>query len=95
MLGSHPLWLGCFFATAWQTQARTASNLPFFTEAALIAAWELWKIRNDKVFQRHDPSPTVWIANFKNQCFLQSLRFKDDLRSTFVYGLMHLVNPCM
>lgn len=25
-------------------------NVPFFMEAALIAAWELWKMRNDKVF---------------------------------------------
>lgn len=40
------------------TQARMAHNLPFFTEVALIAAWELWKMRNDKVFQRRDPSPS-------------------------------------
>jgi hypothetical protein len=31
--------------------ARTMNNLPFFTEAALIATWELWKLRNDRVFQ--------------------------------------------
>jgi hypothetical protein len=31
--------------------ARAVNNLPFFTEAALIATWELWKLRNDKVFQ--------------------------------------------
>jgi hypothetical protein len=62
-------------------------NVSFFTEASLIEAWELWKMRNDKVFQRHDPTPSVWLANFKNQCFLQSVRFKDDLRSSFCVWL--------
>ena len=61
-----------------------AHNLPFFTEATLIAAWKLWKMRNDKIFQRRQPSPSAWLANFKNQCLLQSIRFKDDLiRSSF------------
>jgi hypothetical protein len=61
--------------------------LPFFTEAALIGAWELWKLRNDKIFQRRDPTPVLWLANFKNQCFAQSVRFKDDLRSSFCFWL--------
>jgi hypothetical protein len=58
-------------------------NLPFFTEAALIATWELWKMRNDKVFQRQQLNPNVWLTNFKNQCYLRSVRFKDDMRSSF------------
>ena len=65
------------------TQARGAHNIPFFTEATLVATWELWKVRNDKIFQRRDPTPSIWLSNFKNQCKLQSIRFKDDLRSTF------------
>ena len=69
------------------TQARGAHNIPFFTEATLIAAWELWKVRNDKIFQRRDPAPTIWLSNFKNQCKLQFVRFKDDLRSTFCVWL--------
>jgi len=60
-----------------------AHNLPFFTEATLIAAWKLWKMRNDKIFQRRQPSPSAWLANFKNQCLPQSVGFKDDLRSSF------------
>jgi len=62
-------------------------NNPCFLEASLIAAWELWKLRNDKVFQRRDPSPSIWLCNFKNQCTLQILRFKDDLRSSFYVWL--------
>lgn len=59
----------------------------FPTEAMLIGAWELWKIRNDKVFQRHDPSVSRWLANFKSQSILQSVRFSDDLRSSFCFWL--------
>jgi hypothetical protein len=61
--------------------------LPFFSEAAMVAAWELWKLRNDKVFQRRNPSLQLWLSNFKNQCYLQSLRFKDDARSSFCVWL--------
>jgi hypothetical protein len=62
-------------------------NLPFFAEAVLIAAWELWKMRNDKVFQRRQPSLNAWLTKFKNQCHLQSVRFKDDLRLSFCVWL--------
>jgi hypothetical protein len=54
--------------------ASSTHNLEFFTEASLIAAWELWKVHNDKVFQRRDPSTAIWLANFKNQCITQSVR---------------------
>jgi hypothetical protein len=76
-------------------QARSTHAIPFFTEADLIAAWELWKLQNDKVFQRRDPTPAVWFSLFKSHCFLQSVRFKDDLRHLFIFGLMLSVNPCM
>lgn len=38
------------------SQATTSHPIPCFIEAVLIVAWELWKVRNDKVFQRHDPT---------------------------------------
>jgi hypothetical protein len=69
------------------TQARSSHAIPFFTEAVLIAAWELWKLRNDKVFQRRDPTLAIWLSNFKSQCLLQSVRFKDVLRSSFCIWL--------
>jgi hypothetical protein len=66
------------------TQARLSSNLPFFTEATLIAAWELWKLRNDKIFQRRAPTLALWLANFKNQGLLQSVCFRDDVWNVFL-----------
>jgi hypothetical protein len=68
-------------------RGKETHQLPFVMEAAAIAAWELWKLRNDKVFQRRDPTLVLWLANFKSQCLLQSLRFKEDLRSSFCFWL--------
>jgi hypothetical protein len=69
------------------TQVRSSHANPFFIEAVLIAAWELWKLCNDKVLQRRDPTPAIWLSNFKSQCFLQYARFKDDLWSSFCVWL--------
>lgn len=49
--------------------------------------WEIWKLRNDKVFNNGPAHIDVWFRNFKNHCLLQSLRFKDDLRSAFCFWL--------
>jgi hypothetical protein len=89
MLGDHQHSLGGIPTAVGQidTSEDDTQHIPFFTEAALITAWELWKMCNDKVFQRHKPSPTVWLSNFKNQCYLQFVRFKDDLRSSFCVWL--------
>ena len=58
-------------------------GLDFSMEAAMIAAWELWKIRNDRVFNRGNPTVSRRFCNFKNQCLLHTVRFKADLRSAF------------
>jgi hypothetical protein len=68
-------------------QARLSSNLPLFTEATLIAAWELWELCNDKVFQRRTPTPALWLANFESQGLLQSVQFKDEIRTSFCVWL--------
>jgi hypothetical protein len=56
-------------------------------EAVVTATWEIWKLRNDRVFNDGPVHVDIWFRNFKNQCLLQSLRFKDDLRSAFCFWL--------
>ena len=68
-------------------QARQVHNLPFFIEAFLIAAWDIWKLRNDRVFDRREPNHARWLSNFRNRCSLQSVRFKADLQSAFFFWL--------
>ena len=53
----------------------------------MIAAWEVWKLRNDKIFNRRSPSLHLWFCNFKNQCVSHSVRFKEDLKSSFCVWL--------
>jgi hypothetical protein len=62
-------------------------NVPYFMEIITIAAWEIWKIRNDKIFRNGRAHVNIWFSNFKSQCLLQSLRFKPDLRSGFCFWL--------
>lgn len=47
-------------------QAKQDCGLAFFTEASMIAAWELWKIRNDKIFDRRESTQDRWFCNFKS-----------------------------
>jgi len=68
-------------------QAATIHNIPCFTEAAIIASWELWKLRNDKVFLRRVPTLHLWFSNFKSQCLLQSCIFKEVLKTSFCVWL--------
>ena len=67
--------------------ARSQSNTGFFMEVVLIAAWEIWKTRNRKTFDNDRISLASWFVNFKAQCRLQSVRFKDDLWSSFCVWL--------
>jgi len=77
------LFFSCEFARSWHKllihwdvtqsllprifRARAQQNLPFFMEDVLIAAWELWKLQNDKVFEGRRPSHSLWFCNFKKQ----------------------------
>ncbi|KAG2583238.1 hypothetical protein PVAP13_6KG153706, partial [Panicum virgatum] len=54
--------------------AKNASSYSFFMELFLIAAWEIWKLRNSGA----RPTFHLWIVRFKEQVQLQLLRFKHD-----------------
>jgi hypothetical protein len=56
--------------------AKHRSGKDFFTEAALIAAWELWKIRNDRIFERHVICTNRWFSNFRINVFSSQLDSK-------------------
>ncbi|KAJ1255822.1 hypothetical protein BS78_K154600 [Paspalum vaginatum] len=69
------------------SHARTIHAVPMFIEVVLIAAWEIWKARNDKVFRQHSHNPSTWLNNFVSQCTLQSMRFTEDARTSFCVWL--------
>lgn len=61
-------------------RTKQQAGLPLFTEIFLIAAWELWKIRNRLVFDGIPASFPRWLQNFKDEAALQSHRLDDDDR---------------
>jgi hypothetical protein len=60
-------------------ETRQEHGMPFFIEATLIAALELWKLRNNKIFDRGLPSVNLWLSRFLAQCNAHLVRFKIDL----------------
>lgn len=62
-------------------------SLPFFMEIFLIAAWELWKIRNRLVFDGVQASFDRWLRNFRDEASLQSLRIKEADRAAILLWL--------
>jgi hypothetical protein len=59
---------------------RQLAGLPYFMEIFLIAAWELWKVRNRLVFDGILATYSTWLRNFKEEASLQAHRLKDDDR---------------
>jgi hypothetical protein len=66
--------------------ARSNFGKPFFFEAFAIAAWNIWKQRNTKIFDNVTPSVRSWIFSFKRDLFLLSYRMKDILFLPFQLG---------
>ena len=54
------------------------SNLPSFMEIFMIAAWEIWKLRNAVIFDGARPSFNLWAMRFRDQAQLQLHRFNND-----------------
>jgi len=68
-------------------RTRQVAGLPFFMEIFLLAAWELWKIRNRLVFDGVQACFHRWLHNFKEEAALQSCRVKDSDRALILLWL--------
>jgi hypothetical protein len=65
-------------------QAKTQSQNPFFMEFFIIAAWQIWKQRNNFIFDRGRPSFISWKSSFCEEARLQAHRFNDLKRLEFL-----------
>jgi len=52
-------------------RSRQLAGLPFFMELFLIAAWEIWKIRNRLVLDGIQVCFNRWLRHFKEEAALQ------------------------
>lgn len=71
-------------------RTRQLANNPCFTEIFLIAAWEIWKVRNRKIFDGVPATFARWLRNFKAEVALQSIRVRDDCKSLVLLWLESL-----
>jgi hypothetical protein len=63
MLGGHQFYMGESLDLLDRLiMGNTTHPLPFFIEAAMVAAWELWKLHNDKVFPKKRSYFTVVVV---------------------------------
>jgi hypothetical protein len=57
-----------------------ASQIPFFVAIFIIAAWEIWIVRNKKIFGNESVSVQLWTVKFKAQVLRQLHRVAEDDR---------------
>ena len=64
--------------------AKLQYHNPFFMETFIIAAWQIWKQRNNFIFDRGRPSFGSWKSSFCEEATLQAHRFSDEKCHVFL-----------
>uniref|UniRef100_A0A0A9HPG2 Uncharacterized protein n=1 Tax=Arundo donax TaxID=35708 RepID=A0A0A9HPG2_ARUDO len=49
-------------------------------EVFTIAAWEIWNLRNGKIFEQQQPTVQLWIVKFKEQVLLHLHRVSEGMK---------------
>jgi len=65
-------------------QAKQQFPNPYFMEIFTIAAWQIWKQRNNFIFDRGRPSLDSWKFSFSEEARLQAHRICDAKRPAFL-----------
>jgi hypothetical protein len=71
--------------------AKIQYQSPFFMEIFIIAAWQIWKQRNNFIFDRGRPSFDSWKSSFFEEAILQALRFSEQKRPEYLLCIDALV----
>jgi hypothetical protein len=60
--------------------ARQRFHKPFFMEVVVVACWNIWLIRNTKIFQNERPTFTRWKCKFVHDMTLLQYRIKQKYK---------------
>ena len=63
------------------SRARSDFKQPFFTEVIMLAAWNIWKQRNGKIFEAKRPSFAAWRREFVHDISMLVHRIKTKHQS--------------
>jgi hypothetical protein len=72
-------------------EARRSFNKPFFMEVMMVACWNIWIIRNGKIFRQEKPTFGKWKAHFIHDITLLQHRIKvkhKDALLSWIKGLL-------
>jgi hypothetical protein len=61
-------------------EARLNFNSKFFMEIFILGCWQIWKQRNDFIFNRSNPSFLAWKLGFLEEANLQANRLRENKR---------------
>jgi hypothetical protein len=65
------------------SEIRDNLNLPFSMEIIAIGAWSIWIVRNNKIFEDHNPRFNAWKAVFLQEMQMLSYRIKKKHAECF------------
>jgi hypothetical protein len=65
-------------------EARSRFHKPFFMEVLITACWNIWLIRNAKIFRGEKPTFARWKAKFVHDMLLLQHRIKDKHRQALL-----------
>jgi hypothetical protein len=72
-------------------EAKRSFNKPFFMEVMMVACWNIWIIRNGKIFRQEKPTFGKWKAHFIHDITLLQHRIKvkhKDALLSWIKGLL-------
>jgi hypothetical protein len=64
--------------------ARAHFAKPFFMEVLIVACWNIWLIKNGKIFNKERPSFTRWRCRFVHDISLLQYRIKDKHKKSLL-----------
>jgi hypothetical protein len=70
--------------------ARMDFGKPFFTEVVFTAAWNIWIVRNGKVFRNERPLFRTWRHNFIHDMTLLSHRIKCKYKDVYLASVVSM-----
>jgi hypothetical protein len=70
------------------TTAKRSFNKPFFMEVLITTCWNIWLVRNGKIFRHEKPTFAKWKAKFIHDITLLQYRIKSKHKE----ALLHWVN---